>query len=195
MSDMAGANEIFAVYGKYPQDNGTVRRQLLGRFMITDNQVSILEDNIGMLGSMLIPGPLMGHNDRALRALEGSAYTEVLDEGKVTEGHYMDLHNAESGVEGEKPTTNAPPPILEDTSEAASRPETIDFDDGNGGFKLQAPEPVFDYFRVGMTEPQIMEVVDKRVYLNGHLLTPQEVDRVQYNVRNGLASLRYRKKV
>lgn len=192
MSDMAGVNEIFAVYGKYPQDNGTVRRQLLGRFMITNGNVSILEDNVGMLKSMLIPGPLMGHNNRALRSLEASAYTEVLDEAKVKAGHYMDLHNAEAGT-GEAPVTNAPPPILEDVSEATNRPETVDFDE-NGSFGVQAPEPVFDYFRVGMTEAQIMEVVDKRVYLNGHLLTPQEVDRVKYNVRNGLASLRYRKK-
>lgn len=193
MSDMAGVNEVFAVYGKYPQDNGSVRRQLLGRFMITNNEVSILEDNVGMLGSMLIPGPLMGHNSRALRSLEESAYTEVLDEAKVKQGHYMDLHNAESGT-GESPVTNAPPPILEDTAEASNRPETIDLGNSGSNFKLQAPEPVFDYFRVGMTEAQIMEVVDKRVYLNGHLLSPQEVDRVAYNVRNGLASLRYRKK-
>jgi hypothetical protein len=87
MKDFEGTEQMYSVYGKYPQTDGTVYRRLLGRFMIMNNNVSIVEDHIGMLENVLIPGPLIGHNERALRSLEQSAYSEVVGEDKIGRAH------------------------------------------------------------------------------------------------------------
>lgn len=192
--DFAGTQAIYSVYGNYPQDNGQISRRLLGRFMIIKDKLTILEDHIGMLKSMLIEGPVYGANERALNSLSQSPYTEVVNEADVKAGKYLDLIPKEGDLPGGGPETEAPPPIIEKTPEIGNQPQLVDTSDAGGQFKMEPPAPVFDYFRVGMNSPQVVEVEGKTVYMNGHLLSPDEVDRLFYNVRNGLATLRYRKK-
>lgn len=58
--------------------------------------------------------------------------------------------------------------------------------------ELVRPPPVFDYHRVGMDKPHVLEVRDGHVALDGSHLTGEEVATVLDNVKTNAATLRYR---
>jgi hypothetical protein len=59
MTNILGSEHIFHVFRVHPQDDGSVKRQFIGRFMEHDGEFHILEDHDGVLAG--IPeGPITG---------------------------------------------------------------------------------------------------------------------------------------
>lgn len=60
--------------------------------------------------------------------------------------------------------------------------------------KIPAHRPsVFQYHRVGMDKPHLLEIIDGHHFLDGNKLSYQEMATVMQNIKNGAASLRYKK--
>lgn len=55
------------------------------------------------------------------------------------------------------------------------------------------PESRFDYFRIGMPQPQMLEFYDGEGHLDGHPLSDEELQLIHSNIEQGLASLSYHK--
>jgi diguanylate cyclase (GGDEF)-like protein len=54
------------------------------------------------------------------------------------------------------------------------------------------PAPVFDYHRQGMDKPHTLEISSGQALLDGNLLSHEETQQVLSNVKNRVATLRYR---
>lgn len=191
MIDFQNANEIFDVHAVYPKEDGSTHGYMLGRFYVEDGQLRILEDNSGILGRSLNNGPV-SHSLDGLRGLTESPYLRVVAESEVVEGHHIDM--VPQGTPSEI-QVGEPPANVEAPSPGLGEPPQSYAQEGEAGFTMQTPPPVFDYIRVGMKEPQMVEMRGKDVYMNGHKLTQDEVDRLLYTIHAGLAKLRYRKGV
>jgi len=55
------------------------------------------------------------------------------------------------------------------------------------------PESRFDYFRIGMPQPQMLEFYEGEGHLDGHPLSDEELQLIHSNIEQGLASLSYHK--
>ena len=55
------------------------------------------------------------------------------------------------------------------------------------------PESRFDYFRIGMPQPQLLEFYEGEGHLDGHPLSDEELRLIHSNIEQGLASLSYHK--
>jgi hypothetical protein len=190
MVDFQNANGIFDVYGVYPNEKGN-QRLLLGRFMIEDGKLRVLEDHNGML-KMLSNGPV-GHSLQQLDSLARSPYTQVVSESEVKEGHHIGLiPQGKENPDPSGPQPGSPPDVVEQPA-SAEAPQIVD--PNSPRFSMQTPPAVFDYMRVGMKEPQILEVHGQEVFMNGTKLSTRETERIMYTLETGLGKLRYRKKV
>jgi hypothetical protein len=185
-------NPVHAIFSVYEWYSG--ERRYMGRFLVHNGQLLILEDHHGMLKQHFRDGPLVGQNEQAIEDLSRSGFIELANEGNVQEGKQMDLS---SNQPGQGPEAGPAPAFVEKPEQGQTgedvQPATAP--PAQGAFEMKAPEPVFDYLRVGMNKPQVLEIHENIGYLNGQKLSPQELDRIKYNVQNGLATLRYRKAV
>lgn len=190
MIDFENANEIFDVYGVYPNEAGKVESYMIGRFLIEKGNVKILEDHNGILHGSLHNGPVE-RNLHSLEALSRSSYLRVVSEAAVSQGHHIDL--VPKGVTANPigPQPEGAPDFVEQ-SDVGEGAESLT---PTGNFSMQTPPAVFDYFRVGMREPQVLEVRGNEVFMNGQKLEQGEVDHILEGVHNGLAKLKYRKAV
>lgn len=196
MLDFANAQGIFSIYGVYhhgTEDDQQAEHRLLGRVLIDNGNLLILDDNFGILGKTLQNGPVLGRNMHGLQQFARNTYMDVVSETDVKEGKRIDLipkmKFGPAMIDGpEAEAMNEKPPF--DTV-APAAPEA----------GAQIPEQpkqssVFDYMRIGMNKPQVIEIYgNNEFYMNGHKLSQAEVERIEYNVRNGLATLRYRQGV
>ncbi len=185
MLDFENANEVFDVYGVYPHEKRGVEHHLLGRFYIEDKQLRVIEDHEGLLKRMLINGPIE-QNLRQLNSLATSAYTRIVSESDVKEGQHIELLPGKEPPTQDQPQPQQPPDMIEEHDGA---PLT------QGVFEVGQPPAIFDYLSVGMGQPQILEVRDGTVFMNGRQLSQVAVDRILYTLKSGTGKLRYRKKV
>jgi hypothetical protein len=191
--DFSDTHNVFSVYAVYPQEDGEHHRRLIGRFVIYNDRVALLEDHIGWLSDMLPDGPVTPEIKRAIESLRHSAYTQVVNEEEVTQGKQIEgIPEEDWGQETPSTIPKAgAAPALVGQQEATPQPQMVQ-PDSEDGFKMQTPAPVFDYFRVGVPKAQVIEIHEGTVVMNGHTLSPDEVNRILYNLRSGLATLRYR---
>ena len=187
MIDFLNANEVFEVHGVYPHEAGHHEQMLLGRFLIENGKLRILEDHQGLLGSMLHQG-LVGPNVRALNSLAQSGYTKVVPESELVQGHHIDRipqgnPSAEGEIHPQSPPTYTAPEAHELIEEAPKE------------FGMSTPPAIFDYQDGTMKQPQILELNGDKVLMNGRELGKDVVDRILYKVKSGLATLRYRRGV
>lgn len=190
MIDFQTANEIFNVMGVSPNEHGSLHTRLLGRFLIQDGKVRILEDHNGMLHRTLHNGPV-SRNLAQLKALANSDYIRVVADSEVVEGKEI-LPQGNPNPVGPQP--DAPPSnvALPDNTPA---PDQMVVAPADPTFTMNTPPAVFDYYRPGMLGPQLLEVKGDEVFMNGHKLTKPQVDRILYTVHSGLAKLKYRKAI
>lgn len=179
-----GTHKVFSVYGVYPNHKADKPgRRLLGRFVTFEGHIALLEDHSGFLSEMIKDGPITPDVERALESLRHSPYTRVEDESDVYKGKDLsDVPELETEPGSEGPQPSGHPQLVESTEAPAG-----------GEFRIQTPPAVFDYLRVGAAKAQVIEIHEGQVLLNGQLLSPEEIQRVMYNIKTGLASLRYRK--
>jgi hypothetical protein len=189
MIDFQSGDEVYQVFSVYPHPAGNkTHGMMLGRFMVQDGKLRILEDHNGMLHEVLHDGPV-GHNTAALKSLTTSSYTKVVAESDVAQGHHIGLvpKGKEPNPLGPQPQA-APqaiePPVIE------TAPESYE---PGAGFLMSTPPAVFDYIMAGMTTPQHIEVKGDDVFMNGQKLNKPEVDRILYTLSTGLGKLKYRK--
>lgn len=189
MIDFQDANEVFSVFGVYPHE-GKAEGYMIGRFMVKDGKLRVLEDHNGMLSDMLHNGPV-AHNTARLKALTNSAYTKVVAETDVVQGHHIDLipKGKEPNPLGPKPM--APPDAIQQP-DLGDAPQSYVQEEGED-FTMRTPPAVFDYISTGMREPQVLEVRGEDVFMNGHKLERDAVERILYTLRTGLGKLKYRK--
>lgn len=194
MIDFENANEIFDVYGTYPKETGK-QKMLLGRFVIQNGQLQVIEDHHKILSRTLVRGPV-GWSIDALNSLASSPYTQVVAESEVKEGKHIDLvpKGQEGKISADSPQPGQAPDVVQEV-EDADAPQTLIPDSAPPRFSMQTPPAVFDYMRVGMKEPQVIEVRGRDVFMNGRQLSTREVERITYTLQTGLGKLRYRKKV
>src|SRR6266851_9229392 len=72
-----GPEHIFSVYRVHPQQDGTTKRQLAGRYIEHGGEVHVLEDYFGVLGH-LPEGPITDQTNRVLAHLRRSSYLDVV---------------------------------------------------------------------------------------------------------------------
>lgn len=160
-------SEIHRVCIVKPQDIGPTKYQYAGKFALHDNQITILEDNLGLVSANIPDGPITPRVLQAIAALKRSAYIKIVSEQGLQEGEEPDLIDRLGDSDG------IPAPVILKT------PETV------------PPQNVFHYHRVGMDSPQTLESIDGRILLNGNELASDELEQIISNVENGTASLRY----
>jgi hypothetical protein len=184
--DFQGANEIFDVYSRYPQESDA-QGYMIGRFMVEEGKLKILEDHSGLLKRSLQNGPV-GHNAAALKAMARSPYLRLVGESEVAQGHHVDVV-----PQGQEPSPEAPqsqsPPSAVVSANATPAPQSST----QGNFSMSTPPALFDYITTGMREPQVIEVKGEEVYMNGHLLSKEATDRILYTIQMGIGKLKYRK--
>lgn len=127
MSDL-GHNHIFSVFLIHPQEDGTVKRQLAGRYLDHDDEVHVLEDHFGVL-SGIVDGPIDGRTSQILSNLKRSAYIDVVG----TDDQRLDLI-PETDFSGATPQHDAAPEPQQKPSlfefERDGHTHNIEFRDG-----------------------------------------------------------------
>jgi len=189
--DFQDANEIFDVYARYPHQ-GTVQGFMIGRFMVQDGKLRILEDHTGQLKESLTNGPV-GHSTAQLEAMSKSPYLKVVAESDVAQGHHVNLI-----PKGQEPNPLGPqpqkPPDAVETPDLGEAPQSFHVGEGDS-FSMTTPPAVFDYISTGMREPQVLEVKGEDVFMNGQKLTRPEVERILYTIHTGIGKIKYRKAI
>lgn len=170
MTNFLGSEHIFHVYRVHPQDDGSVKRQFIGRFIEHDGEVHVLEDHFGVLAG--IPdGPVTPRTNAIIDKLRRSSYLDIVTSDDIEKGHHPDLIPARN--------------FAEERAQAAAQP---------------APEPpqkdrrpsVFEYERDGQSHT--VEFRDGQCFLDGQHLDNAEAARLLQHHRQGFAVLRYQKK-
>ena len=163
-------NDFYYVYSVHPQQNGEVKRRLLGRFAVWNDHLYILEDHFGYLeGHLGDEGWITGNVHRAIESLGASQYIDLVTKRDMTSGSRTDLVRPLD--EGE--------PVRTD-----------------GGFEFsgadQGPEEstAFDFHRGGAEQPERLEVRGDKLYLNGAELDDAEADHVLSMLSDKSATIR-----
>jgi hypothetical protein len=189
MIDFQTANEVFDVYSQYPNGDKT-DGYMVGRFMVQDGNLRILEDHQGILKNSLTNGPV-GHNAAQLEAMQHSGYLKIVTESDIAQGHHIDLVPKGKEANPLGPKVEEPPDAIEQP-DLGDAPQSFQVGEGDN-FSMTTPPAVFDYISVGMREPQVIEVRGEEVFMNDHKLNRPQIDRILYNIRTGLGKLKYRK--
>jgi len=170
-------DDIFQVYRIRHDSNGDVKRQLAGRFLFEDGNVSVLEDYFGLLDKL--DGPLDDRKQRLIRSLANSGYTDVVRTGDLKDGSRPDL---------------LPKMDLGDDLDSGGASGTAASVAHTAAMQVAPPPAVFDYHRAGMETPQVLELhrPTGTALLNGQALTEEEVQQILQNLDDGTATIRYR---
>lgn len=190
--EQLGLHNIFRVYRRHLTDSGEVKNRLIGRYLLFNNELHILEDHGGMLSAMLHEGPIDEQTQKGIDSLKHSAHTEVVTEGDVHEGHHLAMIPEQDLGEPEQPAAfeanndveiggDGPgDDLIERAGPSAEPPEP------------ERPKPVFWYLRRGYSTPLVLEMIGERMYLNGKVLDQDKKDQVLSNIRSGVATIRYK---
>lgn len=155
-------NAIYSFFRIRPTEDD-LEKSRLGRILIQDGNLKILE-NYHNVFSHLIPGKVTGPTKEALRRLMDSPYIEA----REWDDHLGDQEPAD---------------FPEASLEELVTPQTELLPD-------RQPS-VFEYMRVGMDAPHIVEANGDQLLLDGRVLSPAESKTLLTNVTNGVATLRY----
>lgn len=161
------AGDSYSFYRLHANAEGTgFYRQPCGRIAFVGGELWVLEDPLNVLREAgLREGPVDEDMLRALAALRSRPYYDVVRQSDIGSGNRPDLlPEAEFDEEGLKPSP---------------------------GVRDRRPASVFAYQRVGMDQPQLLEVAAGKTLLNAKPLTEEEVQTILDNVRKGVAVLRY----
>jgi GGDEF domain-containing protein len=157
---------IYYIFNVKPHVKGHIERVLLGKFMLGEGKFEILEDHG-------LPKKLQtGHAAEAaniIHRLTTSMYFEVTNLQDLINGLHPELIkpiDAKAGMDDDIRTVIG--------KQATQEPQSSDF----------------EYDRVGGEGPRVLSVSDGQVFLDGHLLTADEIERVQGHVKSGQAYLR-----
>lgn len=179
-------DEVYKVFTVYRRKNGVERRNV-ARFACIDNQLHILEDHFGFL-KHLKEGPISRGTLKDIEHMMHSMHTEVVAESDIQEGNRLDLTPEEDlGPAGD--------PVLP-MAAGAGAPQTdaqAVLAAGQILPRMERPASVFEYKRLGMDNPSVVEFQGHKVLLNGHVLEHEEVERIIRNVKEGVATLRYKR--
>jgi hypothetical protein len=185
--DTLGLNHIYRVYQRVPGDV-EVERKLVGRFMVHDNELTILEDYFGVLDGFLKEGALTEKDQQGIQRLKHSPYYDVASEGDIKAGHRLDL------IPEADPKPAAPQPMMENPDPAVASPYAGDPVDPEEKPRAAGMPDVYEYMRVGMSTPHIIEVYDDgRVLGNGIKLEDDEIKHIFDTVDVKIATLRPRR--
>lgn len=154
-------NDIYSVFYVTPTDE-QIEHNPVGRFMVVDNNLHILEDYHGLMEELFPEGPISPKTENRIDHLPRSSYLYVESEST-------------------KQLANQPQPPLEVQSGQTLIPTK--------------PPGVFEYQRLGHDTPHTLQFNGPQATLDGHLLSPEELELVANNVRLGLATLRYKEDV
>lgn len=161
---------IYYVFNVKPHEQGHIERVLLGKFSLDNGKFEILEDH-GMPKGLAEMTPADAAEQ--IHRLTSSMYYEVVN-----------MHDMINGLH---------PELLKDVTEK----EKLD-DDIKTVISRQAtkepPSGEFEYDRVGGEGPRVLSVSDGHVFLDGHLLTHEEIGKVKEHISTGKAFLRNRLK-
>ncbi|MGB6976561.1 MAG: GGDEF domain-containing protein [Gammaproteobacteria bacterium] len=111
-----------------------------------------------------------------------------LPEGPLTVDLVSQIYNLRDGPHTK--IQNEPIPLGIDPEK--EKEADIEADKHNGP---QRPASVFDYMRIGMDKPHVIEVKDGVYYLDGNKLSQPEIDTIYNNLRDRNASLRYKEQL
>jgi hypothetical protein len=170
--DLLGLDHIFRVYRLTPDDHGNISRQLLGRFMVHDDNVDILEDYFGVIGEFIEDGPVNEDVQRSISAMKRSAYLDVVSEGDISKGHRMELIPESTDLGSEFETPDA-----EGENEAEDAP-------------LEQRKHVFEFHQPDLKEPFEVHVQGDKATINGQEITQEEIDHLLQSAQSGKAKLR-----
>jgi hypothetical protein len=81
---------IYRIYRIHPQEDGSVKRQLAGRFLDLEGEIHILEDYFGVLED-LPEGPTTERTEMVLSSLRRASYLDVVAEDDIKRGRRLDL--------------------------------------------------------------------------------------------------------
>jgi hypothetical protein len=168
--NILGSEHIFHVFRVHPQDDGSVKRQFIGRFLEHDGEFHILEDHDGVLAH--IPeGPITGDTNAKLEHLRRSSYIDIVTADDLKNGRRLDLLPAREF----------------DNLKAVQEPAQ----DNPKDVQAQRPPSVFEYVRDGQTHT--IEFRDGQCFLDSQHLDRTEALRLLEHHRQGYAVVRYRK--
>lgn len=144
------------------QRDGSIAARPVGKFFDDGRTVAVLEDHHGLLSDLPHEGPVTPEVRRVLERMRASTHLRV--DAKEDD--------PEQASPGAPPTEEGPP---EEPAYTPSRPASV-----------------FDYHRAGMEKPHTVEFHNGIGHLDGSPLTHEQSSLILSNVRNGIASLRYR---
>lgn len=156
---------IYYIFHVVPHAKGHIERVLLGKFFLGDGKFEVLEDH-GLPEELADAQPVKGA--RIIHRLANSMYYEVINAQDMANG----LH------------TNH----IKSTDEKAG--QEADIQNVINQQSQEPPSSDYEYDRVGGEGPRMLSVSDGQVFLDGHLLTADEIARVQDHVKTGKAYLR-----
>jgi hypothetical protein len=161
---------IYYIFNVKPHEAGHIDRVLLGKFLLDNGNFEILEDH-GLPKGLASKPPAEAAN--IIHRYTSSMYYEVVNLQDLVNG----LH----------------PELIKDPDTKESMDEDLRTQIGkNASSEPKSTE--FEYDRIGAEGPRILSVSDGQVFLDNHLLTQDEIDRVQSHVKEGKAFLRRRMK-
>src|SRR5258708_746413 len=127
MLNILGSEHLFNVYRVHPQDDGSVKRQWVARFLEHDGEFHILEDHDGILAH--IPeGAVTDKTNALLDHLRRSSHIDIVTSDDLKNGRRLDMipardfgnpqdqTNAQMAGEpapDEQPTSQRPPSVFE----------------------------------------------------------------------------------
>lgn len=160
---------IYYIFVTRPHAAGHIERSLLGKFLLGEGKFEVLEDH-GLPKKLMKAPPAEAAN--IIHRMTTSMYYEVINLQDLINGLHPDFIK----------------PINEKESLAADVKNVIDQKGDD------TPSHDFEYDRVGGEGPRALSVSDGQVFLDGHLLTADEIKRVQEHVATGKAYLRNKMK-
>jgi hypothetical protein len=161
---MTPAN-VYLIYKIHPHAKGHIEKTLLGKFALENGTFEILEDH-GLPKDLASKPPAQAA--RLLHRFTNSMYYDVINMQDLMNGLHPDYikdHDTKQAIDDEMKA-------------AVTRggPET--------------PASDFEFDRIGGEGPRKLSVSDGQVFMDGHLLSQDEIDLVQGHVKGGKAFLR-----
>lgn len=157
-------SNIYYVYRLEPHAKGHVEHVLVLKFALTNNHFEVLEDHVGMGLEKLNPAQAA----HKIHRFTTSMYYDVVNLKDLLNGlhpEYLKDYDTKQAID-------------QDMESAVTRGAS------------QPPSSDFEFDRIGGEGPRKLSVSDGQVFMDGHLLTQDEIDLVQGHIKGGKAFLR-----
>jgi GGDEF domain-containing protein len=188
------ASNLYKVFTVHPQKDGRIERHYVGKYLLHDGQIEILEDHHGILVNSLHEGAVTAETLHTLEAMKDSPYIDVVSQHELDSGKRPEYYE-------EADLGDAPDPLAEQTEadqkvlHSDGRPDRTPMDQPVASNNAPFPTgpAIFYCYRQGIPDPDVLEVNGQQAWLNGSELNHGEIATVLANVRTGIATLRYKK--